>query len=62
MIKECARQVRAKFPEFRVFSIQFFGECWTGEEGEYTYDMYGSSKNCWKNVGKEDAFYAYKFV
>lgn len=42
----CANATRAK--GWKVFGLQFYGECWSGENGETTFKKYGnaSSKKC----------------
>ena len=50
------------FSFFQVFGIQFYGECWSGADGERTYSEYGSSPNCWKGVGGSRANYVYEFI
>ncbi|KAL9963798.1 hypothetical protein ACROYT_G027341 [Oculina patagonica] len=61
-VKECAHKVVVKNSTFKVFGIQFYGECWTGADGEKTYSEYGSSANCWKGVGGTRANYVYEFI
>ncbi|XP_022792548.1 A disintegrin and metalloproteinase with thrombospondin motifs 6-like [Stylophora pistillata] len=60
-IQKCAKFVYDNFPDNRVFTLEFYGECWTGREAEHSYNKYGASSECWNNVGKEHAFYAYEF-
>lgn len=60
-IQKCARFVFDNFPDNKMFALEFYGECWTGREAEHSYDKYGASSECWNNVGKEHAFYAYEF-
>ena len=42
----CANATRAK--GWKVFGLQFYGECWSGENGETTFNNYGEAdpKNC----------------
>ena len=46
------------------FGLQYYGECWGGEEADLTYDEYGSNPGgCYKNmVGKAWHNFVYKFV
>ena len=60
-IQKCAKFVFDNFPDNKMFALEFYGECWTGREAEHSYDKYGASSECWNNVGKEHAFYAYEF-
>ncbi|XP_068687209.1 A disintegrin and metalloproteinase with thrombospondin motifs 6-like isoform X1 [Montipora foliosa] len=60
-IDGCAEYVHKKYPKYHVFSIQFYGECWTGNRAEFTYDKYGPSNNCWEKVGKRHTNYVYSF-
>ena len=63
VVQDCAAEVRKQYPQNTVFAIQFYGECWTDGGGESTFDTYGPSDDCFEEkVGKEDTFYAYKFL
>lgn len=46
------------------FGLQYYGECWGGEEADATYDKYGSNPGgCYNNmVGKAWHNFVYKFV
>lgn len=46
----------------QVFAIQYYGECWSGNEGEKTYSEYGWSRNCWQGVGGSNTNFVYEFV
>lgn len=46
----------------QVFGVQYYGECWSGNEGDKTYSEYGSSPNCWKGVGGRRTNFVYEFV
>lgn len=46
----------------QVFAIQYYGECWSGNEGEKTYSEYGWSRNCWQGVGGSHTNFVYEFV
>jgi hypothetical protein len=50
--------------EFTFFSLQFYGECWSGEDAGLTYDEYGPSGDCdnVNKVGKHWTNYVYRFV
>lgn len=60
-ITKCAEFIHKNYSQNKVFGIKFYGECWTGNEAQETYNAYGSSSNCWNNVGKDDTFYVYEF-
>lgn len=59
-VLECARRVNSK--GFRYFGIQFYGECWSGENAELTYNKQGTSKNCFRGLGERNANFVYAFV
>lgn len=59
-VLECARRVNSK--GFRYFGIQFYGECWSGENAELTYNKQGTSKNCFRGLGERKANFVYAFV
>lgn len=40
----CAKKASAK--GYTVIGLQFYGECWSGPDGEKTYDKYGKSNKC----------------
>lgn len=61
-VEECAHEVVLKNSTYKVFGIQFYGECWSGDEGDKTYSEYGTSPNCWKGVGGSTANFVYAFV
>ena len=44
------------------FSIQFYGECWSGATAPLTYDRYGRSLHCTSEVGGMHANLVYRFV
>lgn len=62
VVKKCAHRVVMKNSTFKVFGIQFYGECWSGSDGEKTYGEYGSSQNCWKGVGGTRTNFVYEFI
>ena len=45
-----------------VYSVQFYGECWSGDTAPMTYDRYGQSSQCTATVGGELANMVYRFV
>jgi hypothetical protein len=61
-VQECADKVNQKNSTFKVFGVQFYGECWSGDKADSTYGEYGSSRNCWKGVGGSYSNYVYSFV
>ena len=61
-VEECAEQVTHKNGTFKVFGLQYYGECWSGPDGEKTYSQYGASKHCWNGVGGGKVNFVYTFV
>ncbi|PFX27847.1 Deleted in malignant brain tumors 1 protein [Stylophora pistillata] len=59
-VAECARRVNLK--GFHYFGVQFYGECWSGDNVELTYNKQGTSKNCFQGVGRRRANFVYGFV
>ena len=59
-ITECARRVNKRGLHY--FGIQFYGECWSGENAERTYNKQGRSTRCLHGVGKGHANFVYAFV
>ena len=45
-VNQCARVAYDKGYEY--FAVQYFGECWGGEDAGKSYAKYKSSKGCWK--------------
>ena len=39
----CANATRER--EWKIFGLQFYGECWSGENGETTFKKYGNAKS-----------------
>jgi len=60
VVKDCALEAQKK--NYMYFSIQFYGECWSGETAPLTYDRYGPSSNCFFNVGKQWTNLVYRFI
>lgn len=68
-ISKCAIDAAERDPNFQVFAIQFYGECYSGNDGLQRYNMYGSlpygddnTKFCWAGVGGEGNNFVYKFL
>lgn len=61
-VDKCAHQVVEKNSSYKVFGIQFYGECWSGTGGDKTYGEYGWSRNCWQGVGGPHTNFVYEFV
>ncbi|XP_078380418.1 A disintegrin and metalloproteinase with thrombospondin motifs 6-like isoform X1 [Oculina patagonica] len=68
-ISKCAIDTAEKDPNFQVFAIQFYGECYSGNDGLQRYNMYGSlpygednTNHCWAGVGGEGVNFVYKFL
>ena len=47
-------------PRLEYFSVQFFGECWSGPNAGKTFARDGESKKCYKGVGDKNANYVYR--
>ncbi|RMX59639.1 hypothetical protein pdam_00010486, partial [Pocillopora damicornis] len=60
-VQKCADEAMNKRQEY--FGIQYYGECWGGEEADLSYDQYGSNPaGCYNNmVGKAWHNFVYKF-
>ncbi|XP_078359039.1 oncoprotein-induced transcript 3 protein-like [Oculina patagonica] len=50
IVDKCAQVAKKK--NYMYFSVQFYGECWSGETAPLTYDRYGKSSQCTGYVGK----------
>lgn len=60
-VKNCAEDALSK--HYDVFGVQFYGECWSGDEGYKTYDKDGFNlQGCWEGVGKSNNNYVYAFT
>lgn len=60
-VKKCAEDALSK--HYDVFGVQFYGECWSGDEGYKTYDKDGFNlQGCWEGVGKSNNNYVYAFT
>ena len=62
IIHDCASRVYNK--GFWYFGVEYRKECWTGVNGNMTYNRHGTSENClWKyNVGSAWTIFVYRFV
>ena len=60
-VQACAKKVR-ELCGWKYFGIQFYGECWGGQDKSTSYDMHGKSTNCVMGVGKEYTNYVYKMI
>ena len=67
-VQQCADEVQKpevekKFKKkFKYFAIQFYGECWAGDESvSKTYFIDGTSKNCYEGTGGSYTNYVYHF-
>ena len=48
---------------FQYFGVEFYGECWYGENNQVNYQIDGPSQNCYQNrVGKSGALMVYRIV
>ncbi|XP_020617983.1 uromodulin-like [Orbicella faveolata] len=60
IVRKCAQEAKKK--NHMYFSVQFYGECWSGDTAPMTYDRYGKSTRCTATVGGEFANMVYRFV
>jgi len=60
IVKKCAQEAKKK--NYVYFSVQFYGECWSGEIAQQTYDRYGRSSRCTSHVGKENTNMVYRLA
>jgi len=44
----CAEMARAQ--HYKLFALQFYGECWVGPDDEKRYNMYGKSDKCFEKL------------
>ncbi|XP_028417057.1 zinc metalloproteinase nas-14-like [Dendronephthya gigantea] len=59
-IVDCAKA--AKENGYKVFGVEFYGECWSSDKAKDIYNRDGRSNECWHGVGKEWAFQAYELL
>ena len=59
-IAACAKEVKDK--GFWYFSLQFYGECWSGPQAHQTYYEDGESRRCKLGVGMARANFVYRLV
>lgn len=61
-ITNCANVAQGK--GYKVFGMQFYGECWSGSADTVQYDKYGIAppQMCWQGVGKSWTNYVYKII
>ncbi|PFX33597.1 A disintegrin and metalloproteinase with thrombospondin motifs 6 [Stylophora pistillata] len=69
IVEKCANATAETDPSLEVFSLQFYGECFSGSNGTKTYDTYGALPYgednfyyCWEGVGRKHINFVYKFV
>lgn len=60
VVERCAKAAMDK--GYQYFGVQFYGECWSGPNGDKTFDIDGESDNCSSDVGKDFALMVYKKV
>ena len=62
IIHACATEVFEN--GFWYFGVEFHHECWSGLNGDITYNRYGRSDECLSNysVGSEWTIFVYRFV
>ena len=59
IIGRCAYSTKER--DWKVFGIQFWGECWSSEDAIKTYRRAGKSGNCYQGVGSNQANFVYQF-
>ncbi|XP_048588215.1 A disintegrin and metalloproteinase with thrombospondin motifs 20 [Nematostella vectensis] len=63
-IAECEKMVKAMHPTWTVFGIEFYGECWSGENGASTYAQDGkiecTKTNSYQGTGGSWVLAVYK--
>ena len=57
---KCAQSTSRR--KWNVFGIQYYGECWSGENAATTYNNLGKVDRCTKGVGKVNANEVYAIV
>ena len=67
-VRKCANEVRRKevvnryHKKFKYFAIQFYGECWAGDESvSKAYFVDGTSNNCYMGTGGSLVNFVYQF-
>ncbi|KAJ7323450.1 hypothetical protein OS493_031650 [Desmophyllum pertusum] len=60
IVERCARKAQEK--NYMYFSMQFYGECWSGVTAPMTYDRYGHSSSCLSDVGEARTNLVYRLV
>ena len=55
----CSEAVSKATTAYKYFAIQYYGECWAGNDE--TYFLSGSSQECWMGTGKEHNNYVYSY-
>ena len=67
-VRQCADEVQKPEVEkkyhkkFKYFALQFYGECWAGDESvSKTYILGGTSKNCYMGTGGASTNFVYHF-
>ena len=65
IIHACAEMV-SKENGFQYFAVQNYRECWSGENGGFTYNKLGQSDNCYEfgnyGVGGDWSNFVYRIV
>ena len=67
-IDKCAHATTQHDHTLQVFALQFYGECYSGDNGLETYKKYGARfyndtvyDTCWAGVGGKHINFVYKF-
>lgn len=59
IISRCA--VATSRRNWKVFGVQYFGECWSGETAEETFSRGGRSSECTNGIGTYNEYSVYQF-
>lgn len=59
VVKRCANLAHEK--RLRYFGLKYYGECWSGETADQTYNRDGPSEACVRGVGQRSSYFVYKF-
>jgi len=60
LVTKCAQSVSRR--KWNVFGIQYYGECWSGENAVNTYAHTGKADRCSNGIGEVNANAVYAFV
>lgn len=60
IVTKCAQATRRR--NWKVFGIQYYGECWSGENSDVTFNRAGESNSCLYDVGELNANFVYAMI